>query len=54
MVQVWSQNIAGVPPHYSGLEEMKIATFRFDIAKGKRYARKARLDVVRSSRENGQ
>ena len=50
VVQVWSQNIAGGLPtsHYSGLEEMKIATFRLDsaVSMGKRYARKARLDVV--------
>ena len=50
VVQVWSQNIAGGLPtsHYSGLEEMKIATYRLDsaVSMGKRYARKARLDVV--------
>jgi len=50
VVQVWSQNMAGGLPtsHISGLEEMKIATYRLDsaVSMGKRYARKARLDVV--------
>tara|TARA_R110000851_G_scaffold328434_2_gene499059 strand:+ start:24639 stop:25778 length:1140 start_codon:yes stop_codon:yes gene_type:complete len=50
MVQVWSQSMAGGLPtsHISGLEEMKIATYRLDsaVSMNKRYARKARLDVV--------
>tara|TARA_Y100000004_G_scaffold69257_1_gene77744 strand:- start:1976 stop:3109 length:1134 start_codon:yes stop_codon:yes gene_type:complete len=50
IIQTWSQNIAGGLPtsHVSGLEEMKIATYRLDsaVSMGKRYARKARLDVV--------
>jgi hypothetical protein len=50
IIQTWSQNIAGGLPtsHVSGLEEMKIATYRLDsaVSLGKRYARKARLDVV--------
>ena len=50
VVQVWSQSMAGGLPtsHISGLEEMKIATYRLDsaVSMGKRYARKARLDVV--------
>ena len=50
VVQVWSQNMAGGLPtsHVSGLEEMKIATYRLDsaVSMNKRYARKARLDVV--------
>lgn len=49
-VQVWSQNIAGGLPtsEVSGLAEMKIATYRLDSAISwlKRYARKARLDVI--------
>ena len=49
-VQVWSQNIAaGLPTsEVSGLAEMKIATYRLDSAISwlKRYARKARLDVI--------
>lgn len=39
----------GLPTsHISGLEEMKIATYRLDsaVSMNKRYARKARLDVV--------
>jgi hypothetical protein len=50
VVQVWSQSMAGGLPtsHISGLEEMKIATYRLDsaVSMNKRYARKARLDVV--------
>ena len=49
-VQVWSQNIAGGLPtsEVSGLSEMKVATYRLDSAISwlKRYARKARLDVI--------
>ena len=49
-VQVWSQNVAGGLPTSEvwGLQEMKIMTYRLDSAVSlhKRYARKARLDVV--------
>ena len=49
-VTVWSQNMAGGLPtsHVEGLSEMKISTYRLDSAVSfkKRYARKARLDVV--------
>lgn len=49
-IQVWSQNVAGGLPSSEvyGLSEMKIATYRLDSAVSfhKRYARKARLDVV--------
>lgn len=49
-VQVWSQNIAGGLPtsEVTGMAEMKIATYRLDSAVSwlKRYARKARLDIV--------
>ena len=49
-VSVWSQGMAGGLPtsHVSGLQEMKIATYRLDSAVSflKRYARRARLDVV--------
>jgi hypothetical protein len=50
LVQVWSQNVAGGLPtsELYGLSELKIATYRLDSAVSfhKRYARKARLDVV--------
>lgn len=49
-IQVWSQNVAGGLPtsEVYGLSEMKIATYRLDSAVSyhKRYARKARLDIV--------
>ena len=49
-IQVWSQNMAGGLPtsHVEGLQELKIATYRLDsaVSMSKRYARKARLDVV--------
>ena len=49
-IQVWSQNMAGGLPtsHVAGLEELKISTYRLDsaVSMNKRYARKARLDVV--------
>jgi hypothetical protein len=49
-IQVWTQNVAGGLPASEvwGLQEMKIATYRLDsaISFNKRYARKARLDVV--------
>ena len=54
-VQVWSQSMAGGLPtsHVSGLSELKIATYRLDSAVSmlKKYARKARLDVVSKSVE---
>jgi len=52
-INVWSQNVAGGLPtsHVEGLAEMKIATYRLDSAVSmlKRYARRARLDVVSKS-----
>ena len=49
-VSVWSQHMAGGLPtsHIEGMQEMKIATYRLDTAVSflKRYARRARLDVV--------
>lgn len=49
-VNVWSQNVAGGLPTSEvwGLQEMKIATYNLDsaVSFNKRYARKARLDVV--------
>ena len=49
-VQVWSQNIAGGLPtsEVTGMQEMKVATYRLDSAISwlKRYARRARLDVI--------
>jgi len=49
-VTVWSQNLAGgLPSSYvEGMSELKIATYRLDsaVSFNKRYARKARLDVV--------
>ena len=49
-VNVWSQGMAGGLPssQVSGLSELKIATYRLDSAVSflKRYARRARLDVV--------
>ena len=54
-INVWSQNVAGGLPtsHVEGLAEMKIATYRLDSAVSmlKRYARRARLDVVSKSIE---
>jgi hypothetical protein len=50
LVQVWSQNVAGGMPtsELSGLSELKFSTYRLDsaVSIAKRYARKARLDVV--------
>ena len=47
---VWSQNMAGGLPasHVSGMEELKISTYKLDSAVtfNKRYARRARLDIV--------
>ncbi len=49
-VTIWSQSIAGGLPssHVEGLSEMKVATYRLDTAINilKKYARRARLDVV--------
>ena len=49
-ITVWSQNAAGGMPssHVEGLEELKISTYRLDsaISFNKRYARRARLDVI--------
>ena len=49
-VSVWAQNVAGGLPtsEVTGMQEMKIATYRLDSAVSflKRYARRARLDVV--------
>ena len=49
-VQVWYQNMAGGLPssHISGMQELKISTYRLDSAVNvlKKYARRARLDVV--------
>lgn len=49
-VQVWQQNMAGGLPSSQtyGIDEMLVATYRLDSAVSmlKKYARKARLDVV--------
>jgi len=49
-IQTWSQNVAGGLPtsNVEGFAEMKVATYRLDSAISflKRYARRARLDVV--------
>ena len=49
-IQVWSQTMAGGLPtsQVTGLQEMKFATYTLDSAVSflKRYARKARLDVL--------
>jgi hypothetical protein len=49
-VTVWSQNMAGGLPtsQVEGMKEVKIATYRLDsaVSFNKRYARRARLDVV--------
>ena len=49
-ITVWSQNMAGGMPnsHVEGMQELKISTYRLDSAISflKRYARKARLDVI--------
>tara|TARA_Y100001973_G_scaffold106680_1_gene186442 strand:- start:299 stop:1417 length:1119 start_codon:yes stop_codon:yes gene_type:complete len=54
-VSVWSQGVAGGLPtsQVSGLQELKIATYRLDSAVSflKRYARRGRLDVVGKSVE---
>ncbi len=50
LVQVWSQNIAGGLPssELSGFSELKIATYPLNsaVSFSKRYARKARLDII--------
>lgn len=49
-ITVWSQSIAGGLPssQVAGVDELKVATYRLDSSCSmlKRYARKARLDVV--------
>lgn len=49
-INVWSQNVAGGLPSNEvvGLQELKVGSYRLDSAASfpKRYARKARLDVV--------
>lgn len=49
-VSVWSQSVAGGVPssEVTGMSELKISTYRLDSAVSflKRYARRARLDVV--------
>jgi hypothetical protein len=49
-VTVWSQHMAGGLPtsQVEGMKELKIATYRLDsaVSFNKRYARRARLDVV--------
>jgi hypothetical protein len=49
-VTVWSQSMPGGLPssHVEGMQELKIATYRLDSAVNllKRYARRARLDVI--------
>lgn len=51
LVSVWAQNVAGgLPSNYMDqpVQELKIATYRLDsaVSFNKKYARKARLDVV--------
>jgi hypothetical protein len=54
-VSVWSQHMAGGLPtsHVEGMQEIKIATYRLDsaVSFNKRYARRARLDVVSKALE---
>lgn len=49
-ITVWSQEIAAglATSHVSGIKELKFSTYTLDsaISMGKKYARKARLDVV--------
>jgi len=49
-ISVWSQSMAGGLPssHIEGMSELKLATYRLDSAVSlhRRYARRARLDVV--------
>lgn len=51
LVSVWTQNVAGgLPSNYMDqpVQELKLATYRLDsaVSFNKKYARKARLDVV--------
>ena len=54
-VSTWSQTVAGGLPtsHITGMQEIKIATYRLDTAVSflKRYARRARLDIVSKALE---
>ena len=54
-LKVWSQSVAGGLPtsHVEGMQEIKIATYRLDsaVSFNKRYARRARLDVVSKALE---
>jgi len=54
-VTVWSQHMAGGLPtsQVEGMQEIKIATYRLDsaVSFNKRYARRARLDVVSKALE---
>tara|TARA_Y100000592_G_scaffold89260_1_gene146273 strand:+ start:18622 stop:19728 length:1107 start_codon:yes stop_codon:yes gene_type:complete len=54
-ISVWSQSMAGGLPssHVAGAAELKIATYRLDSAVNmlRKYARRARLDVVSKSVE---
>ncbi len=54
-VSVWAQNVAGGLPtsEVTGMQEMKISTYRLDSAVSflKRYARRARLDVMSKALE---
>ena len=49
-VTVWSQNMAGGLPssEVSGIQEMKVATYRLDsaVSFNKRYARRSRLEII--------
>lgn len=49
-VTVWSQNMAGGLPssEVSGMQEMKISTYRLDsaVSFNKRYARRSRLEII--------
>jgi hypothetical protein len=54
-VTVWSQHMAGGLPtsQVEGMQEIKIATYRLDsaVSFNKRYARRARLDIVSKALE---
>jgi hypothetical protein len=54
-VTVWSQHMAGGLPtsQVEGMQEIKIATYRLDsaVSFNKRYARRARLDVISKALE---
>lgn len=55
MIPVWSQSMAGGLPtaQVEGMAEMKIATYRLDsaVSFAKKYARKARLDIISKALE---